>query len=106
MTTIVPTVADVLEERRRHVYDLLLAICTVCAQPRQAKRPRNRDYRTETGDLKCGSCGKVTRHALIKGLSHDERTWAFASECRTTTATSTPTSSWIVCAPGCSETRG
>lgn len=78
MTTIVPTVADVLEERRRHVYDLLLAICTVCAQPRQAKRPRNRDYRTETGDLKCGGCGEVTRHALIKGLSHDERTWAFA----------------------------
>ena len=78
MTTTVPTVAELLEERRRHVYDLLLAICTVCAQTRQAKRPRNRDWSTQTGDLKCAACGTVTRHALVHGSSHDEHTWALA----------------------------
>lgn len=78
MSTIVPTVAAVMEARKRHVRDFLLAVCTVCAQPRRAKRPRNRDWSTQTGDLRCENCGVVTRHALITGMDGAEREHALA----------------------------
>ena len=77
MSNTVPTIANILEARRRHSSDLLLALCTICAQTRSARRPRNRDYRNSTGDLKCDACGAITRHALIVGSSHDEGSWAW-----------------------------
>lgn len=78
MRTSIPTVDALLEARRLHSFSLLLAFCTICAQPRSTTRPRNRDWNSEMGDLKCDACGKVTRHALIRGVSHDENRYALA----------------------------
>ncbi len=78
MRTTVPTVAALLDARRHRSFSLLLAFCTICAQPRSTTRPRNRDWNSEMGDLKCDACGKVTRHALIRGVSHDENRYALA----------------------------
>ncbi|CPV67622.1 Hypothetical protein ERS075576_04822 [Mycobacteroides abscessus] len=54
------------------------AICCTCGSIRSCRRPRNyreenywlnkpvdRNWHRETGDLKCTSCGKTTRHALL-----------------------------------------
>ncbi|WP_255792446.1 hypothetical protein [Mycobacteroides abscessus] len=59
-------------------YDERQAICCRCGDIRTCRRPRNykeenywlnkpvdRNWHRETGDLKCTSCGKTTRHALL-----------------------------------------
>ena len=56
----------------------MTALCCVCGNLRTCRRPRNhrrenywltgpidREWHRETGDLKCGECGRVTRHAVI-----------------------------------------
>lgn len=61
----------------------LQALCCVCGELRSCERPRNhrednywlrkpvdRNWQRETGDLKCGECGKITRHALILPDGH------------------------------------
>ena len=63
---------------------MLQALCCVCGTLRTCRRPRNyrrenywlsepvdRDWHRETGDLKCGNCDKVTRHAILL----PESTW-------------------------------
>lgn len=54
------------------------ALCCVCGNIRQCRRPRNhrpeniwlhgpvdRDWHRETGDLKCDECGRITTHAIL-----------------------------------------
>lgn len=77
MTTPV-TIGQLQRAREARDYRLLLAVCMVCATTRSAKKPRNPDWRDRTGDLKCGGCDAITRHALITGSSDDERQLAFA----------------------------
>lgn len=60
------------------------ALCCTCGALRTCRRPRNyrrenfwlnvpvdRDWHRETGDLKCGNCREVTRHAILL----PESTW-------------------------------
>ncbi len=72
------TIGQLQRARQARDYRLLLAVCTVCAATRSAKRPRNTDWCDRTGDLKCGGCDAITRHALITGSSDDERQLALA----------------------------
>ncbi|MGW6035299.1 hypothetical protein ACWFOS_16735 [Gordonia terrae] len=73
-----PTVEDLMRWRSNKNSNSMLALCNTCGAVRQAKRPRNRDYERNTGQLKCIRCGKVTVHALIRGNSWDEQAHAFA----------------------------
>lgn len=54
------------------------ALCCVCGNIRQCRRPRNyrreniwlhepvdREWHREVGDLKCDECGRITTHAII-----------------------------------------
>lgn len=56
----------------------MTALCCTCGSVRTCSRPRNHraenmwlkgpidlDWHRETGDLKCGECGRITTHALI-----------------------------------------
>ena len=73
-----PTIADLQSWRQNKNYDSMLAICMECGAVRRAKRPRNRNYDTNTGDLKCANCQKITAHSLVTGNSHDETRYARA----------------------------
>lgn len=61
----------------------LQALCCECGELRTCTRPRNhiednywlrkpvdRDWHRETGDLKCANCGRITRHAIILPDGH------------------------------------
>lgn len=77
MTTPV-TIGQLQRARQAKDYRLLLAICTVCATTRSAKQPRNKNWKNETGELKCATCQTITRHALVHGGDRDEREHALA----------------------------
>lgn len=73
-TASTPSVDDLMRWRRiaNGYHTMMLALCMVCGSVRSATRPRRRDYDSNTGELKCQTCGQSTLHALVTGASHDE----------------------------------
>ena len=73
-----PTLDDLARWRAMKNHRSNLAMCNTCGTVREAKKPRNYDCVTETGDLKCVNCDSITRHSLITGRNFDEQEYAIA----------------------------